>query len=116
MRNCYTAVLGRATKRTKQRTKRRPFMPLLWPLATPSALSTWLAARHPCNYTELLLAHLRPPQQGAPCHTLLYSPANDPWVNQLVAGVAAANDPPIPPGQVRAFTNASEVRNGGGQH
>lgn len=56
----------------------------------------------------LLLAH--PLQQGAPCHTLLYSPANDPWVDRLIADVAAANHPPIPPGQVRAFANASEVR------
>eukprot|EP00198_Chlamydomonas_reinhardtii_P006488 XP_001695824.1 predicted protein [Chlamydomonas reinhardtii] len=45
---------------------------------------------------------------GSPCYTLLYSPAGDPWVEALVAGVMAANSPPIPPGQVAGFANASQ--------
>ncbi|KAG2434113.1 hypothetical protein HXX76_007840 [Chlamydomonas incerta] len=46
---------------------------------------------------------------GSPCYTFVYSPAGDPWVEGLVAGVMAANSPPIPPGQVAAFANGSEV-------
>ncbi|GIL52644.1 hypothetical protein Vafri_8454, partial [Volvox africanus] len=48
-------------------------------------------------------------QHGVPCYTFIYTPAGDPWVEELVAGVMVANQPPIPPQQTRGFANMSEV-------
>ncbi|KAG2491877.1 hypothetical protein HYH03_009829 [Edaphochlamys debaryana] len=48
-------------------------------------------------------------RQGAACHTLLYSPRGDLWVEEVVAGVAGRNVPPIPPEQMRGFDSVEEV-------
>jgi hypothetical protein len=49
-----------------------------------------------------------PVQRDVPCHTFLYTPLGDPWVESLVASVRAANS--VPSDQVRGFGGPHEVR------
>ncbi|KAL4424942.1 hypothetical protein ABPG77_009671 [Micractinium sp. CCAP 211/92] len=46
---------------------------------------------------------------GQPCITFLYAPAGDPDVEAVVQGVAARNDPPLPPEHLLGLANASTV-------
>ncbi|KAL4434281.1 hypothetical protein ABPG75_000722 [Micractinium tetrahymenae] len=46
---------------------------------------------------------------GQPCITFLYAPAGDPDAEAVVHGVAARNDPPLPPEHVLGLPNASAV-------
>ena len=48
-------------------------------------------------------------RHGQPCYTFLYAPTGDPTVEAVVRGVMAGNTPPIPPQQVLAFVNASDI-------
>lgn len=48
-----------------------------------------------------------------PCKTFLYTPADDPLVNDIVASIREHNDPPLPPSKVQAMSSRDEV--GGGR-
>ncbi|KAL6763370.1 hypothetical protein V8C86DRAFT_3085516 [Haematococcus lacustris] len=46
-------------------------------------------------------------RQDQACLSVLYSPAGDPVVEEVMAAVAARNQPPLPPSLIKAVANAS---------
>lgn len=48
-------------------------------------------------------------REGQPCYSFLYSPADSPVVERIVAAVIGNNNPPIPPERVLALGNSTLV-------